>query len=268
MAEKSPLLPVALPRSTGEIVVRQFRPEDAPQVHALLVGSLVHGPDSPRNIALWRNLTNSISCIAYAGLALGLGCLSRRNETFQICGIVFSLGSVLFFIYVRQSITKMFVNFCATALKTDMADIMASYEIPRPGAGTQIPADQGPGGFWVAVIESPDHKTSEVVGYLGLGASFHYRANADPSSGELRRMIVSMHHRRRKIGTLLIASVMDHARKLSPPLETLDLETSEYQPGARKLYEKHGFSIVGSRVMRSGPLFSMKVFRFRRRVAD
>ncbi|KAJ7766981.1 hypothetical protein DFH07DRAFT_736956 [Mycena maculata] len=61
---------------------------------------------------------------------------------------------------------------------------------------------------------------------------------------------------------------MDHARGRSPPLETLDLETSEFQPGARKLYEKHGFSVVGSHVMRTGPLFSMKVFRFHRRVAD
>lgn len=95
-----------------------------------------------------------------------------------------------------------------------------------------------------------------------------YRASPDPSSGELRRMIVSMRHRRRRIASLLITATIDHARRHAPPLETLDLETTEFQPGARKLYEKHGFSVVGSRIMRMGPLVSATVFRLRRKVLD
>ncbi|KAF7328525.1 hypothetical protein MVEN_02539900 [Mycena venus] len=165
---------------------------------------------------------------------------------------------------MRRTITRMFVHFCATARETDMADIPHSYEVPLSVDGIHLPLEQGPAGFWVAAIESPDRKTSEVVGYLGLD----YHANPDPSSGELRRMIVSVNHRRRKIASLLITASIDHARRHAPPLETLDLETTEFQPGARKLYENHGFSVVGTRIMRMGPLFSMTVLRLRRKVID
>jgi ribosomal protein S18 acetylase RimI-like enzyme len=101
-----------------------------------------------------------------------------------------------------------------------------------------------------------------------LTSPVDYRASPDSSSGELRRMIVSMRHRRRRIASLLITATIDHARRHAPPLETLDLETTEFQPGARKLYEKHGFAVVGSRIIRMGPLVSATVFRLRRKVLD
>ncbi|KAJ7146708.1 hypothetical protein C8R44DRAFT_845726 [Mycena epipterygia] len=264
MSDKACPSTVIVPRSGGEIVIRQFQPKDASQVHSLLVEGVIYGPESPRNTALHRNLYSPIACACYAGFALGLGCLCMSNPVFQLGGLALCLGASTLFFCVRTAITKMFVHFCSTARNTDMADIPSSYEIPPSMSDRKGSPAQGPGGFWVAVIESPDHKTSEVVGYLGLD----YRVNADASSGELRRMTVSMHHRRRKIGSLLIAAVLDHARHLSPPLKTLDLETSEFQPGARKLYENYGFSLVGSRIMRMGPLFSMTVIRLRRRVAE
>jgi hypothetical protein len=51
-----------------------------------------------------------------------------------------------------------------------MANITEAYEIPSAVDGVGSPKEQGPGGFWVAVLESPERKTSEVVGYVGLGA--------------------------------------------------------------------------------------------------
>jgi hypothetical protein len=48
-----------------------------------------------------------------------------------------------------------------------MANITEAYEIP---SAVGSPKEQGPGGFWVAVLESPERNTSEVVGYVGLGA--------------------------------------------------------------------------------------------------
>ncbi|KAJ7794930.1 hypothetical protein B0H14DRAFT_2532659 [Mycena olivaceomarginata] len=258
--------PVVLPRSGGDIIIRQFHPKDADQVHALLIEGLVYGPESPHNIAQTRNLSSRISCLAYFGCALGLWCLCSRNIVLRISGGALSLGAAALFIYMRRSITKMFVKFCANARATDMEDICHSYDVPLSVDGVRSPPPQGPAGFWVAAIESHENKTSEVVGYLGLD----YRSGAavNPSSGELRRMIVSMNHRRRKIGSLLITAAVDHARRHMPPLETLDLETTEFQPGARKLYENHGFFLVGSRIMRMGPLFSMTVLRFRRRILD
>ncbi|KAJ7660390.1 hypothetical protein DFH06DRAFT_1089716 [Mycena polygramma] len=163
-----------------------------------------------------------------------------------------------------HSIRKVFTGFCATARETDMADIPTTYDVPLSVDGVNSPTAQGPGAFWVAAIESPADKTSEVVGYLGLD----YRALADPSSGELRRMIVPMNHRRRRIGSLLITAALDHARRHAPPYERLDLETTEFQPGARKLDENHGFSLVGTRIVRMGPLFSMTVLRLRRKMRD
>ncbi|KAJ6452032.1 hypothetical protein C8R47DRAFT_940258, partial [Mycena vitilis] len=68
-------------------------------------------------------------------------------------------------------------------------------------------------------------------------------ATVNPSLGELRRMIVSKNHRRKHIGALLFTAVMAHARQFTPPLATLELVTTEYQPGAVKLYEKFGFSV-------------------------
>jgi ribosomal protein S18 acetylase RimI-like enzyme len=81
-------------------------------------------------------------------------------------------------------------------------------------------------------------------------------------------MFVSMHHRRRGIGSQLIDVALDHVRRLRPPLETLELETSELQLVAQRLYEKHGFRLVGTRVMRMGVLSSLTMLRFRRTLVE
>jgi hypothetical protein len=190
MDDKSRPSPVVLPRPTGDIIIRQFQPKDAAQVHALLVEGLVYGrecrellssnyfiklhfnaADSPHNVAQRRNLTGPISCVAYLSFALGLGCLFRRNLVLQIGGAALSLGATALFVYMRRTITGLFVHYCAVARETDMADIPQSYEVPLSIEGIESPQTQGPAGFWVAAIESPNQKTSEVVGYLGLGGS-------------------------------------------------------------------------------------------------
>ncbi|KAJ7155218.1 acyl-CoA N-acyltransferase [Mycena filopes] len=259
MDTKQPPPPaVAVPRLGGDIIIRQFQSRDAAQVHALLVEGLVWGPESPRNAALRRNFTRPLSCLTYLGVLLGLGCCALQKKTaLRVGGALLALGSATFFAHVRRMTTRMFVTVCATARETDMQDIARTYEIPREAGGVQ-----GPGGFWVAAIDSPDGETSEVVGYLGLGF-LDYHVNADPTSGELRRMIVSMNHRRRRIGSLLITAAMDHARRHAPPLTTIDLETSEFQPGAQKLYRNMGFRLVGDRRLRMGRFFSVQIVRLR-----
>ncbi|KAJ7896644.1 hypothetical protein B0H14DRAFT_2678173 [Mycena olivaceomarginata] len=223
--------PVVLPRPGGDIIIRQFHPKDADQVHALLIEGLVYGREThrdplfarnhPHNTAQARNLSSRISCLAYFGCALGLWCLCSRNIVLRISGGALTLGATALFIYMRRSITKMFVDFCANARATDMADICHSYEVANPSGCKNLGSDTAGGAT----------------------------AISDPSTGELRRMIVSMNHRRRKIGSLL------HDRGDGP-------RTCEFQPGARKLYEKYGFSFVGTRTLRSSPLFSMTVLRF------
>jgi len=251
--------PVVVPTvdSDVNIVVRQFRPADAPQVHAMLVEGIIYGPESPRNIALRLSLTSRVACLAYIGFVLGLACLFARDGVLmlRVAGVVLCVGAAVLFGCLRRSITRMFIDFCAKARRTDMADINKTYEVPLSEDETQ-----GPGGFWVAAIEALGGTESEVVGYLGLD----YGATADPSSGELRRMIVSPHHRRRRIGSLLISAALAHAQRT---LATLDLETPEFHTGAQRLYARHGFTVVGSRVMRTG-IFATRVLRLRRKLSD
>ncbi|KAJ7314503.1 hypothetical protein DFH08DRAFT_972903 [Mycena albidolilacea] len=199
-------------------------------------------------------------CCAFT---LGLGGLCSGSLALRIAGTAFSTAATALLICARRSITGFFVNFCAIARETDIADIARTYGVPLSAAGTHSAPEPGPSGFWVAATESQDRLTSEVVGFLGLD----HHANVDLNSSVLRRLVVSPHHRRRKIGTLLLAAVLDYVHRLAPPLEILELEMSEFQPGARRLYEKHGFSLVETRVIRTKPLFSLNVLRLRKRLA-
>ncbi|KAJ6540526.1 hypothetical protein B0H19DRAFT_1036352 [Mycena capillaripes] len=179
----------------------------------------------------------------------------RNSPIPRLTGTALCLGSTAAFLYTRWRINRWFVNFCATACKTDMENITESYGIPFSADGIHLPEEQGPAGFWVAVLEISESRSSEVVGFVGLD----YRSNTDPTSTELRRMIVSPRHRRRRIGSLLMTALMDHARSRSPPLMMLELETiqNEVQPGPLKLYESYGFCVVGKRVLPAAPFFDM-----------
>ncbi|KAJ6611243.1 acyl-CoA N-acyltransferase [Mycena sp. CBHHK59/15] len=255
--EKAPV-PIIVPRPTNDIVVRQFRPEDAEQIHTMLVEGLVYGHDSPCNTARQRYLFRPVSYAAYTAIALGALLFAHTlpavpNATLKAVGALLALSGAALILYIRSSATAGFLAFCATARATDMADINASYGVPRLG---EPPETQGPAGFWVAAIGT------EVVGYLGLD----YTASPDPASGELRRMIVSTRHRRRGIGTLLIAAAVAHARTHSPPLRELDLETTEFQPGAQTLYAGMGWARIGERWIIMGKVVRVRVFRYRRRV--
>ncbi|KAJ6452031.1 hypothetical protein C8R47DRAFT_1329565 [Mycena vitilis] len=118
------------PSSTGDIIIRQFQPTDAPQVHALLLEGLVYGPGSPYHAAQRGYLSKPVMCFSYLAFALGLGSLAQRNIAIRSAGTALSLMATVAFLYARQSITKWFIGYCATARATDMSDIMACYKIP------------------------------------------------------------------------------------------------------------------------------------------
>ncbi|KAJ7430932.1 acyl-CoA N-acyltransferase [Mycena galericulata] len=246
---------------SGEVIIRQFRRSDAPQVYALLSEGFVHGDGSPQRAAQRRNRTSLSSCLAYAGIAVGLAfvVLSAKLKqsidviTLQLAGEALSLCSAAFLIHVRKRIEGWLVKFCAKARETDMKDIAAWYGISPSGE------QEGHSGFWVAVIEHPEDETSEVVGYVGLD----FRPGEDPTNAELRRMIVSPRHRKRRIGSLLMSALLEHARRCGPPLRTIYLETIEnkLQPGPLKLYESFGFRVVGKRVVNAAPFYDITILR-------
>ncbi|KAJ7328040.1 acyl-CoA N-acyltransferase [Mycena albidolilacea] len=225
---------------------------------------LVHGADSPCNVALRRNVGSRIACICYTLFVLGIWMLSGANNLSRAGGITICVSSAALFFYVRWSIKNFFLEVCAIALKADLADITAAYKLSPPIYRAQFPPKPDPNGFWVAVSETSGQHCSQVIGFLGL----EYPVGGDPSSAELRRMFISMHHRRRGIASQLIRTALSHAQQFNPPLRTLVLETSEFQLAAQRLYEKHGFVFAERRVMRMGLLSSVSLLRFRRNTGN
>ncbi|KAJ7073636.1 acyl-CoA N-acyltransferase [Mycena amicta] len=241
----------------SEIVIRQYLPKDYDQVYALLDVGFAVGPGSPGAAAFAKSLWTPAALASYAFFLAG--CFLSLN-TAPILGLTLCLLAVGTILYLRHGAAQAFRNFCKNARQTDMQDITAYYQISAGQALT-------PAGFWVAVIQGD---IDEVVGFFGME-----HLPSRPTVGHLRRMIVSPHHRRRRIGSLIIQAIIAHAQKHSPngaiggPLTRLELETSVYQPPARALYEKHGFRVVGSRIMplaRPGLLHSVQVLRLQRAV--
>jgi GNAT superfamily N-acetyltransferase len=93
---------------------------------------------------------------------------------------------------------------------------------------------RGAGNFWLAWSgERP-------IGHVG--------AQAMGDGIELRRMYVRAEERRRGVGALLLAALIEHARRQG--VKAIELWTSPAGPG-RFLYERAGFRIVAAR----GPEF-------------
>ncbi|KAJ7133992.1 acyl-CoA N-acyltransferase [Mycena crocata] len=262
MEEK--LTTVVVPRSGGEITIRLFQPRDGPQVDALLDEGFAHAPDSPCQAALVRHLSSRVAYVSYASFAFGFACICARFPILRIMGVVLCFAGITLFLCVRRGIMNFFIDYCTEARQTDFGDITASYKIPVLAPGTDIAPEQGPAGLWVAVIEHPKLDRSEVVGCVGLD----YQVDVSPSEAMVRRMIVSVRHRRRRIGSLLMTALLEHAWRHAPPVQTVCLDVSEMQPGAQSLYEKHGFVVVGSRWLYAARLFPIKVFRLERKVAS
>ncbi|KAJ7073639.1 acyl-CoA N-acyltransferase [Mycena amicta] len=244
-----------------EIVIRQYLSRDYDQVLELLDVGFAVGLGSPGEAAVRRTLSTSAAFASYALFIAG--CLLCVNNA-RIAGVILCLLAISTILHLRNGAVQTFKKFCAMARQTDMKDISTYYKISAGQALT-------PAGFWVAVIEAESPgSVDEVVGYFGME-----HLPSRPAVGHLRRMIVSPYHRRRRIGSLIMSAMIEHAQKHSPsgtlggPLTMLELETTAFQPGARALYEKFGFRLVGSRVMplaKPALLNSVRVLRFQRPV--
>ncbi|KAF7311724.1 hypothetical protein MIND_00182300 [Mycena indigotica] len=225
----------------GEVVVRQYRPQDHDQVFALLRVGFAVGPGSPGETAVRRALWTPAAFACYA-LILASTALSIFGQTQAVLALCLELLALGVLVHLRRGAAQAFEDFCTRAAEDDLRDIPAYYQQPVPGSRA---------GFWVAVIGE------EVVGYFGME-----HLPSRPTIGHLRRLIVSPYHRRKGIASNIIDAIVAHAQaqptlsdnlKLgcpyAAPLTTLELETSALQPPAIALYERHGFRVVGSRQM-------------------
>ncbi|KAJ7754145.1 acyl-CoA N-acyltransferase [Mycena maculata] len=205
-------------------------------------------------VAKRRFLSKAPSVISYLLGSVGVGLIARgghwRSPTAAAGAFICAAGIGLF-TAVQRGIVRGLTTFCEDALKADMRDIGAHYRAPAA--------------FFVAARpRSTDTKKAveeeEVVGYVGL----EYQPDKDASVAEVRRMIVSAKHRRRGIAVRLMHALIAHAEAL-PGLQYIELGTSEFQPGAQRMYEKLGWQLVS--VERAGNwLGSLELRHFRRPV--
>ncbi|KAJ6479952.1 acyl-CoA N-acyltransferase [Mycena vitilis] len=162
------------------------------------------------------------------------------------------MGIAIFFA-TRMAITSAMKAFCERALAADMLDIEKHYAAPaaffvaaRPGEGDKKLDDA--------------EKTEEVVGFVGL----EYFPDKKSHIAEMRRMVVAAKHRRKGVATLLMNKVIAQAESIRG-LDSIELGTSEFQPGARKLYEHLGWEFQRTTEEMAG-ILTAKIFRLQRAV--
>ncbi|CAK5266750.1 unnamed protein product [Mycena citricolor] len=239
--------------SGSEIRIRPFRPEDKPEIRRLMIEGFVSGPLSPCVEALKHNLTTPTSFLLYLSASAGAGlCLApSTSHKLRILGLALSSCSVGIFLFIRRGIRQFFLGSCERAEQTDFNDIGEWYDTNRGG----------PGGFFVAAF-AQEGREDKVVGFVGMDCKMH----PDPHTAELRRMVVSPFYRRQRIAGRLLEAAVEHAKTHS--IATLEIETSQHQPGAKRLYEKFGFRAFLTKRLSLGPLGSMQVWRLRKTVGE
>ncbi|PPQ96667.1 hypothetical protein CVT26_010292 [Gymnopilus dilepis] len=199
--------------------IRAFRDTDARSVHEVYMEAMLHASNSPAHVALNRQLLRRPSLAMYAAFTAGLLLASRPGT--RIPGILLSAGVASIFLSWRRYLWTRFRNFYQSALQQDLADIGRHYT-PEPSA------------FWVAEIER-GKDAGKIIGCVGLDAS----TTPDPSTVEIRRMVVSPKYQRHGVGSRLLNTAIDHTR--AHGLSRINLSTSMYQEPAIRLYESFGF---------------------------
>ncbi|KAE9404580.1 hypothetical protein BT96DRAFT_410183 [Gymnopus androsaceus JB14] len=226
--------------------------------------SLAHTVNSPRFYIALAFLV-AVLAVTVAEFSLGIvvtaGGNSDSNSKGQLSTMAsFSVVSVLLSAYlcllVYNSIALYYFTFWLSSLKEDLGDVAAWYEMcpvhPEAQEGNSNEEElepTGPKAFWVAEVVSPSTAQPEIVGCISLDSSPPSLTHV--SQYELRRMIVSASHRRLGIAASLIKVCEAHA--VANGLTRVMLRTTQFQPGARKLYkEKNGYKEVGEQVYHAG----------------
>ncbi|KAJ7039850.1 acyl-CoA N-acyltransferase, partial [Mycena alexandri] len=150
--------------------------------------------------------------------------------------VLFGLGA---FIALQMALTRSVREFCDKALAKDMRDIPDHYAAGvffvavRPAPATAKPMEG-------AENLAEGEKAEEVLGFVGL----EYQSDKNSKSAEVRRLVVGPQHRRHGLASRLMLEVIKHGETIRG-LQTIKLGVSQYQPAARKLYEKLGWERDG-----------------------
>ncbi|KDR76846.1 hypothetical protein GALMADRAFT_247155 [Galerina marginata CBS 339.88] len=240
--------------SKVQIRVRAFEDSDSNEIFELYKYAMFHGSASPVNQFLKHQLRKPFAFVFYALFAIGLGVGIRpplpptgghlapetARALVRAAGFITSATAAWLFFGWRRQIFRRYKMHFDTAPKGDMAEPGKHYWGIN-GSVTEGAKVDNPNGFWVAEIANGKDE-GKIVGCVGLDVS----TNPDPTSAELRRMVVSPDYQRLGIGSRLLEHLLAHARAFHDAhpgkLESIWLSTSMYQMQAMKLYERYGFS--------------------------
>ncbi|KAJ3508493.1 hypothetical protein NLJ89_g5722 [Agrocybe chaxingu] len=207
--------------------VRPFKKSDSEQVRELYSLAMLYGPRAPVTIALKHQIYKPFSWVLYTLFAGGLA-LSRHSST-QVTGMAMSATVLGLFLAWRRTIWSKFKAFCQAAVDGDLSDIGKSYSAVLPDSSKLDSS-----GFWVAEV-ADGAEVGKIIGAVGLASS----TNTDPTTAELRRLVVSPSYQGHGVGSLLVNTLLEHARTRG--LTSVFLSTSMYQRPAMQLYEHLGF---------------------------
>ncbi|PPQ88129.1 hypothetical protein CVT25_004885 [Psilocybe cyanescens] len=206
--------------------IRPFRPSDFEQVH---------------NDSLWRRAMRAqyrapLSFFSYSLIICGLLMFTRQTENLPASrtGILIAVAGAFLFSLHRLLLEFGLKRIVRQNLECDLKDIARHYNLIKTTSGEHEYIPYGKSGFWVAEIEGEEHK-SEIVGTVGLDSS----TSEDPTSSELRRMVVSRHCRRKGVACQLIKTLLAHAR--AHATKSIFLSTSFYQDEAITMYKAFGW---------------------------
>ncbi|KAK1234175.1 hypothetical protein PQX77_002601 [Marasmius sp. AFHP31] len=274
-------------KTNTRVKIRVCRPSDQDAIQKLFKDCIVFSAGSPARVALSDAFTSHTVYGCYLLLAISISfvamtlrssssspssspTLATTTSSYLANMITFYtaisaiLLTTLYLAILFHGRTSLYVNFAYSSCKDDLSKIVDHYELKRiadggmegmGGEGEWEYETTGPKGFWVAEIGE------EVVGCVGLDISSLH----GPPHGEMRRMVVSPHHRRLGIAQKLNAVFEAHARKYA--LESIVLTTTEFQPGPRVLYEKNGYFVDSTKLMPSGVMW-VRFYFYRKWLGD
>ncbi|KAJ7592662.1 acyl-CoA N-acyltransferase [Mycena floridula] len=189
-----------------DIRVRLYQPNDFKRVRHIFLTGMVYGPRSPAYISLPILYKQKSSYAAY-GIAF--------------CGLLFS----------RHIVGWMIMLVAAAYLVSIIRQIDTCGSKRREQRIGSILSSA----FWVAEALTPG-ESPQVVGTVALDGF----SKDDPKRGELLRMSALPSHRGRGVASILLRTLLSHAREHN--LTSIFLITSPIQPDALRLYAKFGWT--------------------------
>lgn len=258
----------------ADIRIRQFRDEDADAVRELFVRGLCYGGThfplclslfsvvssslladiSTREVGMKSIFSEPISLPAYPLLVLGLGLtMLAQCNTMRFLGGLLSLLSVTWVGFWRWRLSQSLFDYCQRSLADDLADIGGYYKIRNDKEGKQMwDDDGGVSNYWVAEAAKGDGSTV-IVGCVAIGVYPFFlatvtpaepspsdsRTQKDKSHTELRHMSIHSDYRGKGIASLLLGTLISHAKEKG--VKRILLSTTTWQANARAMYERYGW---------------------------